>query len=44
MINRGETMVQNKFNFGFAVDWMRKDLMLCLDEQEKINQGYLLHL
>ena len=35
MINRGETMVQNKFNFGFAVDWMRKDLMLCLDEARK---------
>ncbi len=35
MINRGETMVQNKFNFGFAVDWMRKDLKLCLDEARK---------
>ena len=35
MTNRGETMVQNEFNFGFAVDWMRKDLMLCLNEARK---------
>ena len=35
MSNRGETMVQNEFNFGFAVDWMRKDLMLCLNEARK---------
>ena len=35
MINRGETMVNNKFDFGFAVDWMRKDLKLCLDEARK---------
>ncbi|WP_341913721.1 NAD(P)-dependent oxidoreductase [Polaromonas sp. YR568] len=30
--NRGKTMVANKFDFGFAVDWMRKDLGLVLDE------------
>ncbi|HSW21652.1 MAG TPA: NAD(P)-dependent oxidoreductase [Burkholderiaceae bacterium] len=30
--NRGATMVDNKFDFGFAVDWMRKDLGLVLDE------------
>ncbi|HYW57131.1 MAG TPA: NAD(P)-dependent oxidoreductase [Polaromonas sp.] len=30
--NRGKTMVADKFNFGFAVDWMRKDLGLVLDE------------
>ncbi|AZY50262.1 NAD(P)-dependent oxidoreductase [Bordetella avium] len=32
MENRGKTMVDGKFDFGFAVDWMRKDLGLVLDE------------
>lgn len=32
MVNRGSTMVAGEFDFGFAVDWMRKDLGLCLDE------------
>ena len=32
MENRGRTMVADKFDFGFAVDWMRKDLSLCLAE------------
>jgi 3-hydroxyisobutyrate dehydrogenase-like beta-hydroxyacid dehydrogenase len=32
MDNRGATMVDDKFDFGFAVDWMRKDLGLTLDE------------
>jgi 3-hydroxyisobutyrate dehydrogenase len=32
MDNRGKTMVDDQFNFGFAVDWMRKDLGLVLDE------------
>ena len=32
MSNRGTTMVEGKFDFGFAVDWMRKDLGICLDE------------
>jgi 3-hydroxyisobutyrate dehydrogenase-like beta-hydroxyacid dehydrogenase len=32
MDNRGNTMVDGKFDFGFAVDWMRKDLGLCLEE------------
>ena len=32
MENRGKTMVDGKFDFGFAVDWMRKDLDICLDE------------
>jgi 3-hydroxyisobutyrate dehydrogenase len=32
MDNRGTTMVDDKFDFGFAVDWMRKDLGLCLEE------------
>ncbi|WP_454766349.1 NAD(P)-dependent oxidoreductase [Cupriavidus campinensis] len=33
--HRGPTMVQDKFDFGFAVDWMRKDLGLCLDEARR---------
>ena len=32
MENRGKTMVDGKFDFGFACDWMRKDLGICLDE------------
>jgi 3-hydroxyisobutyrate dehydrogenase-like beta-hydroxyacid dehydrogenase len=32
MENRWKTMVAGKFDFGFAVDWMRKDLGICLDE------------
>ncbi|MEN9559335.1 MAG: hypothetical protein RLZZ502_546 [Pseudomonadota bacterium] len=32
MENRGNTMVDDKFDFGFAVDWMRKDLGICLAE------------
>jgi 3-hydroxyisobutyrate dehydrogenase-like beta-hydroxyacid dehydrogenase len=35
MDNRGTTMVDGKFDFGFAVDWMRKDLGLCLDEAKR---------
>ena len=35
MDNRGKTMVDNEFDFGFAVDWMRKDLGLCLDEARR---------
>ena len=35
MDNRGKTMVDNQFNFGFAVDWMRKDLGLVLDEAKR---------
>jgi len=35
MDNRGPTMVDDKFDFGFAVDWMRKDLGLCLDEAKR---------
>ena len=33
--NRGKTMVDDKFDFGFAVDWMRKDLGLVLDESRR---------
>jgi 3-hydroxyisobutyrate dehydrogenase-like beta-hydroxyacid dehydrogenase len=35
MENRGTTMVDDKFDFGFAVDWMRKDLGLVLDEAKR---------
>jgi len=35
MDNRGKTMVSDKFDFGFAVDWMRKDLGLVLDEAKR---------
>ncbi len=35
MDNRGKTMIQDKFDFGFAVDWMRKDLGLVLDEAKR---------
>lgn len=35
MENRGETMVDDKFDFGFAVEWMRKDLGLCIDEANR---------
>ncbi|MGD9946042.1 MAG: NAD(P)-dependent oxidoreductase [Burkholderiaceae bacterium] len=35
MDNRGATMVDDQFDFGFAVDWMRKDLGLCLDEARR---------
>lgn len=32
MINRHQTMIDDQFDFGFAVDWMRKDLNITLDE------------
>ena len=35
MDNRGKTMVDGKFDFGFAVDWMRKDLGLVLEEARR---------
>jgi 3-hydroxyisobutyrate dehydrogenase-like beta-hydroxyacid dehydrogenase len=35
MDNRGKTMVEGRFDFGFAVDWMRKDLGLVLDESRR---------
>ena len=36
MDNRAETMIQNKFDFGFAVDWMCKDLNICFDQAKNI--------
>jgi 3-hydroxyisobutyrate dehydrogenase len=35
MENRHKTMIAGKFDFGFAVDWMRKDLGICLDEARR---------
>jgi 3-hydroxyisobutyrate dehydrogenase-like beta-hydroxyacid dehydrogenase len=35
MENRGKTMLQREFNFGFAVDWMRKDLGIVIDEAKR---------
>ena len=36
MANRHKTMLEDKFDFGFAVDWMRKDLGICLDTADLI--------
>jgi len=35
MVNRSSTMSRNEFDFGFAVEWMRKDLGFCLDEARR---------
>jgi 3-hydroxyisobutyrate dehydrogenase-like beta-hydroxyacid dehydrogenase len=35
MDNRGPTMIDGQFEFGFAVDWMRKDLGLLLEEAKR---------
>jgi 3-hydroxyisobutyrate dehydrogenase-like beta-hydroxyacid dehydrogenase len=35
MENRHKTMIRNEFDFGFAVDWMRKDLNICLEEARR---------
>ncbi|HZB39766.1 MAG TPA: NAD(P)-dependent oxidoreductase [Ilumatobacter sp.] len=37
MENRARTMAQGEFDFGFAVEWMRKDLAICLDESERLD-------
>jgi len=37
MDNRYKTMIDDKFEFGFAVDWMRKDLNIALEEAKKNN-------
>jgi 3-hydroxyisobutyrate dehydrogenase-like beta-hydroxyacid dehydrogenase len=37
MENRARTMAQGEFEFGFAVEWMRKDLGICLDEAERLD-------
>ena len=33
--NRHQTMVEENYNFGFAVDWMRKDLKICMEEADR---------
>jgi 3-hydroxyisobutyrate dehydrogenase-like beta-hydroxyacid dehydrogenase len=35
MENRASTMGRGEFEFGFAVEWMRKDLGICLDEAQR---------
>ncbi|HLJ63188.1 MAG TPA: NAD(P)-dependent oxidoreductase [Stellaceae bacterium] len=35
MENRAATMIEGKFDFGFAVNWMRKDLAICLEEARR---------
>ena len=37
MINRSETMMADEFDFGFAIDWMIKDLNICFDEAKRLN-------
>ncbi|MCK5897086.1 MAG: NAD(P)-dependent oxidoreductase [Cocleimonas sp.] len=37
MVNRTETMMNDQFDFGFAIDWMRKDLAICFDEAERLS-------
>jgi 3-hydroxyisobutyrate dehydrogenase len=39
MENRGQTMIDDKFDFGFATDWMRKDLRICLAEGAQNGAG-----
>jgi 3-hydroxyisobutyrate dehydrogenase len=36
MVNRHKTMLKDEFDFGFAVDWMRKDLGICLQTADEI--------
>ena len=37
MDNRHKTMIEDKFDYGFAVDWMRKDLKIAMNEAKKNN-------
>ncbi len=37
MENRADTMIEGKFDFGFALKWMRKDLAICLNEAQEKN-------
>jgi len=39
MENRYKTMIEDKFDFGFAVDWMRKDLKIAIEESKKNNSN-----
>ena len=38
MENRYKTMIEDKFDFGFAVDWMRKDLKIAMDEAKNMER------
>ncbi len=40
MENRATTMLKNEYEFGFAVDWMRKDLGIALDEEDAMVQHF----
>ena len=35
MENRHKTMIEDEFNYGFAVDWMRKDLKIAIEEAKR---------
>lgn len=37
MDNRGKSMSEDRFNFGFAIEWMIKDLHICIDEAQRLN-------
>ncbi|HEX7720175.1 MAG TPA: NAD-binding protein, partial [Woeseiaceae bacterium] len=37
MENRWQTMIEDRFEFGFAVEWMRKDLRIALEEAKRNN-------
>ena len=37
LVNRGDTMTRDEFDFGFALDWMIKDLRICLEEAHANN-------
>ena len=39
MENRGATMLRDQYDFGFAVDWMCKDLQICLDQAHHLGIG-----
>lgn len=39
LVNRADTMVDGKFDYGFAVDWMRKDLGIALDQAKELQIG-----
>ena len=40
MENRAKTMVRDEFEFGFAVEWMRKDLAICLMKPNAMARSY----
>ena len=42
MENRYKTMIDDKFDYGFAVDWLRKDLKIAMQEAKIMDHYYLL--